>query len=201
LSVVLAATLLAAPLTQAPRLELGLVKLREPASPQSYAEIQLTILNSGSAPVEARTGEGIVPKLFGPDGKQVVLSDWRDLAGAAPPGLPAPPQAPVRPGERRLLQTYRLARTPSGYQFIGPYGGAPLTAGRYRVEVALDLSPQTREQWVAEHMAAVRRPGGQPKDPKAAAEHEADQYAAHWREVPGFFRGHLDAPPLEVVLP
>ena len=188
----------------APRIELTRIEVpNQPASAataQRIAEIRLTLINDGTQPVEARTHMGIVPRIIDADGKPVALSDWRNLAGYAPPAPPLPPEDPVRTGERRLLESYQVMRTEKGYQFQGPYGAALLAAGHYRIEVALDLAPTTREIWVAAHAAAVH-PGRRAKDPQAEAQRAATQFAAHWREVSGFFRGHLAAPPFVLVLP
>lgn len=190
---------------QAPRLELTQVELHERptsgAAVQQIAEIRLTLINDGTQPVEVRAHSGIVPRLIDSSGKPVVLSDWRNLAGYAPPGLPPPPEAPVRSGERRQLESYLVVRSSQGYTFLGPYGGAELRSGRYRIEVAIDLAPVTRDAWVAAHAAAVVRPGPRPKDPQAEAERAATKFATHWRAVPSFFRGRIEAPPLELVLP
>jgi len=159
------------------------------------------LINDGTQPVEARSQSGIVPRIIDASGRPVTLTDWRSIAGYAPPRLPPPPEAPVRRGEQRLLESYSIARAPQGYRFMGPYGDAELAPGRYRIEVALDLAPVTREAWVAAHAAAALRPGPRPKDPKAEAERAANQFADHFRQVPSYFRGHLEAPPLELVLP
>lgn len=190
---------------QGPRLELARVDRPTSAAPgqstQWLAEVRLTLINDGSQPVEAREHSNTVPRIFDATGKPVTMSDYRSIAGYAPPGLPEPPVAPVRRGERRQLDSYSLMRTPDGYQFQGPYGAAVLSSGRYRIEVELDVGPTTREAWITAHAAAVLRPGPRPKDPRAEAVRAAAKYEDHWREAPNFFQGHLKAPPFELMVP
>ncbi len=123
-----------------------------------------------------------------------MFTDWRTVAGYAPPAPPSPPGPPVRPGESRVLATYSVARSQQGTLLTGPYGNAMLAAGRYRVRVELDLAPTTRAAWVAAFRAAPSRRG-------MDAEREAERYAGHWREVASFWRGHLESNVVELDLP
>lgn len=197
--------LAAATMAPAPRIELTRVELHEPAiageTAHRIAEIRLTLINEGPKPVEVLPYSPVVPMLIGPDGKAVVFDDWRNAAGVARPTLPHPPGAPVRTGQRHQLQRYTIVRTAQGYTFGGPYGRADLLPGHYRVEVAFDLGPVTRQLWVDQYIAALNRPGQSEADRQQEAEHAADRFASHWQKVADYFSGHLAAPPLELTLP
>lgn len=183
------------PMPRAPRLELSVVSLPPPAwagTPQAAGiavplqELRLRLVNEGDRPVEAEIPEIPVPEVTDEGGKAAAFSDWRSVAGFAPPQPPRAPAPPLRPGEARQLGTYTVLRTAQGVQLRGPHGDAPLGRGSHKVRVALALAPVTRERWMAAYRAALPRRA-------AEAEREAGRYAAHWREVPGYWSGRLES--------
>jgi hypothetical protein len=165
-------------------------------------EIKL-VLEAGSAPVEVHTLSGVMPRLRDASGKDVVLGDWRAVAGMAPPQPPQPPQPPLSPGQRHVVCSYTVVRrAEGGYHLLAPYGGADVPAGTYAITARLDLTPTTREQWMAQYRAASFGPLQPPGGPKAkeGPEQAADKYAAHWPTVAGFFTGRLEAPEISFTL-
>lgn len=165
-------------------------------------EIRL-VLEAGSAPVEVHTLSGVMPRLRDASGNEVVLGDWRAVAGMAPPQPPQPPQPPLSPGQRHVVCSYTIVRrAEGGYHLLAPYGGADVPAGTYAITARLDLAPTTREQWLAQYRAASGGPLRQPGGPKAkpSAEQAAEKYAAHWPTVAGYFAGRLEAPELSFTL-
>ena len=164
-------------------------------------EIKL-VLEAGSAPVEVHTLTGVMPRLRDAHGKEVVLGDWRAVAGFAPPQRPPPPQPPLAPGKRHVVCSYTVVRrAEGGYHLLAPYGGADVPAGSYVITAGLDLVPTTREAWTAQFRAGVRRPA-QPGEPKTSddPEREAQRYAAHFQTVDSFFKGRVETPELSFTL-
>lgn len=190
--------------TQPPRLWLEpvLIKDKVPtgAATSRVMEIRL-VLEAGSAPVEVHTLSGVMPRLRDAQGKEVVLGDWRSVAGFAPPQRPPPPQPPLAPGKRHVVCSYTIVRrADGGYHLLAPYGGADVPAGTYVITAGLDLTPTTRELWTAQYRAGVDRPARRAKtadDP----DQEAQKYAAHWQTVDGFFKGRVEAPEISFTLP
>lgn len=177
-------------------------KAAQGATTTRILEIRL-VVQAGSAPVEVHTLEGVMPRVRGSDGKEVVLGDWRAVAGYAPPQIPPAPEAPLAPGKRHVVCRYTVVRrTDGGYNLLGPYGGADLAAGSYVMTAELDLTPTTREMWMAQFRAGLNSPTRQPGGPAPGAdpEKEAQKHAAHWKAVPGFFKGHMQTPELSFTL-
>lgn len=165
-------------------------------------EIKL-VLEAGSAPVEVQTVNGVMPRLRDAKGKEIVLGDWRAVAGFAPPLRPPPPEAPLAPGKRHVVCSYTVVRrAEGGYHLMAPYGGGDLPAGTYEITAGLDLTPTTREMWTAQYRTGVDRPTQRPQGRKTDdAEQEAQRYAAHFQTVEGFFKGRVEAPALSFALP
>ena len=137
----------------------------------------------------------------------------------APPRTPDQPPPTLGPGESRLLGLYyvsaprdpatkaqstlQLGQTDPGV--LGPVGEANLVPGLYRIQVALDLQPVTREAWVASYLhsppasapAVSGRKGWEARLAKQA-EKSADRFKKHWAEVPSFWAGHLDSNVIEL---
>lgn len=192
--------------TQPPRLFLEQVHLQPGAhrntEPAAVMEIKL-VLQAGSAPVETHTLVGVMPRLRDTSGNVVGLSDWRAIAGMAPPQPPPIPQPPLAPGRRHVVCSYTVLRRPDGgYHLMAPYGGGDVPRGTYVISAKLALTPTTREMWIAQLRAAggqlARRGSGKksPSDPDA----EAEKYAAHFQTVDGFFKGLVETPELTFTL-
>ncbi len=196
--------------TQPPRVWLEPVQIPVNAKDKAPAgaaatrvmEIKL-MLEAGSAPVEVHTLSGVMPRLRDAHGKDVVLGDWRAVAGFAPPQRPPPPQPPLAPGKRHVVCSYTVVRrADGGYHLLAPYGGADLPAGSYVITAGLDLTPTTRAMWTAQFRAGVDRPTRRPDGSKASddPEQEAQRYAAHFGTVDGFFKGRVETPELSFTL-
>ena len=182
---------------QPPRVWFESVPIRQgsPAGGDATPVLEIKLmLEAGSAPVEVHTVAPVMPRLRDAQGKDVVLGDWRAVAGMAPPQPPPPPQPALASGQRHVVCSYTvLRRAAGGYHLMAPYGGADLPAGTYTITAALDLTPTTREMWIAQMRAGA---GAQPRrgDRHGAGdtpEQAAGRYAAHWQAVPGFFQGHV----------
>jgi hypothetical protein len=177
-----------------PRLELEQRDVpRRGAGP--LVELRLWLVNDGTAPIEADPPFAVVPEVASSTGTPVVFMDYRNAAGVPAPHVPPAPEEPVRPGERRLLQTFVISRTATGFQIQGPYGGALVAPGRYTVQIRIDFEPVTRAAWVERYAAGARgTPGAIKKRETAtqAAERAAAAYAPHWERVASFWRGHLE---------
>lgn len=192
--------------TQPPRLWLEQAHIqqggRSSTDPAAVMEIKL-VLEAGSAPVEVQTLDGVMPRLRDASGNVVGLSDWRAIAGMAPPQPPKPPQPPLAPGKRHVVCSYTVVRRPEGgYHLMAPYGGADVPRGTYVISAKLALTPTTREMWTAQLRAAggqLARRGSGKKSP-TNPEVEAEKYAAHWQTVDGFFKGLVETPELTFTL-
>lgn len=192
--------------TQPPRAWLEPTRVKDQAPPGATTSRVLEIrlmLEAGSAPVEVHTLSGVMPRLRDARGNEVVLGDWRAVAGFAPPQRPPAPQPPLSPGKRHVVCSYTVVRRADGaYHLMAPYGGADLPAGTYAITAGLDLTPTTREMWVAQFRAGVDRPTRRPDGSKSTddPEQEAQRYAAHFQAVDGFFKGRVETPVLSFTL-
>lgn len=193
--------------TQPPRLWLEPVPIKEKALAGATAtpvmEIKL-VLEAGSSPVEVHTLSEVMPRLRDSHGKEVGLMDWRSFAGFAPPQRPPAPLPPLAPGQRHVVCSYTvLRRTAGGYHLMAPNGGGDLPAGTYVITASLDLTPTTREMWIAQYRAGINRPARRPRGAKTTddAEQAAQPYAAHFQTVDSFFKGRVEAPELSFTLP
>ncbi len=165
--------------------------------------LTLTLINESAQPVELPT-EPLVPTLLDAAGVRVAFADMRDQAGFAPPLPPPPPSAPLRPGERRVLESYIVSFDPNGAWIQVPYGGAPLAPGRYKLQARLELHAQTRAQWIARYLAATpsQRTGADAKESiNETAEKKAANYRAHWDELPTFWQGLVESNAMEFTVP
>ena len=185
-----------------PRLELTL----GPNPPGGFPgfTIALTLINETAQSIDAIPSNSIVPRLLNEAGKPVTFSDFRNIAGYAPPQVPQPPGEPIRPGERRILERYIVTSSDKGWAMSVPYGGAQLTPGRYHIHATADLGAETRAQWMDRYVTgSAARPGSvlRHETPAHAAERASAAFATHWSEVASYWTGHLESNRLELTIP
>ena len=80
---------------------------------------------------------------------------------------------------------------------MAPNGGGDLPAGTYVITASLDLTPTTREMWIAQYRAGINRPARRPRGAKTNddAEQTAQPYRRPLSDRGQFLpKGRVEAP-------